>query len=279
MRWARWPSRRRRVDRLLAAHASGGLDPAEARAVNDEVAGDPALRAELDEIAGTLAAVRAARPRPTEEPDWDAMAREIGRACDDSAPPATPRGLRRFWPARPAAALTLTAAGAAALAVAIAIAGRLDREPDPPRPQSAQATAPAPRAGEVAAAEAVVDPAAEPAERDDDDDDEGEDALPDLGPGLDALSGDELAAFERALDREGAAEDAFVADLLAGPAETGTRSAVEALRDGGDDGDDDEPAIDPFRPPDALSIDDLADELPDEALDAIDRFLAEVQAG
>ncbi|HTE50454.1 MAG TPA: hypothetical protein VK698_06250, partial [Kofleriaceae bacterium] len=111
---------------LLAAHASGGLDPAEAAEVEAHVAAHPEARAELDAIARVLAEVRAAEPRPEREPDWDAMAGEIRRACFDQETSRRSRAgrlaalLPARWRAAPfAARLGAAAAGAAVVALAI----------------------------------------------------------------------------------------------------------------------------------------------------------------
>ncbi len=92
------------------------------------------------------------------------------------------------------------------------------------------------------------------------------------------LDSDELDRLEHTLDGETPPEDAFVADLLAAGRIDGFLDPTDRRDPYGDD-EDESPAIDPFQAPDYVPIDQLADELPDEAIEAIDRFLAEVQAG
>ena len=102
---------------------------------------------------------------------------------------------------------------------------------------------------------------------------------PDLrAPVLGDLSSDELERLEHTLDGEAAPEDAFVADLLAAGRIDGFADPTDR-RELHEADDDESPSIDPFQAPDYVPIDQLADELPDEAIEAIDRFLAEVQAG
>lgn len=271
------------ADELLSAYAVGGLAPAEAARVEAYLAEHPEARDELDEIARTLAAVRAAEPRPHGEPDWDAMAREIQRACIDE--PGAPRWQlwRRLWARRPVA---LAAAGAVAVALAFVLLSRgEDATPDAertaavdPRNRAAPAGGGHDGGARVESAAGDADSAGDGASSDDPADEVAV-ADPDLrAPVLGDLSSDELERLEDNLDGEAAPEDAFVADLLAAgrmdgfPDLTVRREIVEA-------DDDESPSIDPFQAPDYLPIDQLADELPDEAIEAIDRFLAEVQAG
>ncbi len=136
---------------LVAAYAAGGLDPAEAAKVEELLARDDDARAELIEIRKALAAVKAARPLPASEPDWDAMAREIRQACagDD---PAGPGWLARVaarlgmgevgrparWWARPVGltAIASGVAGAAAIAIAQATTTRPRRGSPTSAPRS-----------------------------------------------------------------------------------------------------------------------------------------------
>jgi hypothetical protein len=291
---------------LLSAYAAGGLAPAEAARVEAYLADHPAAREELDEIARTLAAVRAAQPRPHGEPDWDAMAREIQRACTDE--PAAPRWQlwRRLWARRPVA---LAAAGAVAVAlVVVALSRGDDAAPGSERTAGANgADRAAPSAGAtddgapVEQVARVEDGAAdEPALADEvaavdetsanevaaaDETSANEVAVadethPDLrAPVLGDLSSDELARLEHTLDGEAAAEDAFVADLLAAGHLDGLPDRADRRALFGEADDDESPSIDPFEAPDHVPIDQLADELPDEAIEAIDRFLAEAKAG
>jgi len=249
--------RRRRDDgELLAAHASGGLDAAEAARVEQHVAAHPEARAELEEIERTLAEVRAAAPRPSGEPDWDAMAREVRRACDDQ-----PAARRSWW--RPALAAGL--AGAAAIALLFSVTR--DEVPGSDAEHGPRAAAPEPAL--QPRVDAVEDPGQDP-----------DDAPADLrAPVLADLSGDELEQLEIALDDRDEPGDAFVADLLRADPVASPVAAMEP-DDGREPADDDEaPGIDPFQPPDYLPIDEMADQLPDDAIEAIDRYLAEVQAG
>ncbi|HWM88180.1 MAG TPA: hypothetical protein VNO33_20140, partial [Kofleriaceae bacterium] len=206
-----------------------------------------------EEIERTLAEVRAAAPRPSGEPDWDAMAREIRRACDDQ-----PVARRSWW--RPALAASL--AGAAAIAILIGVTR--DEAPGSRTEQAPRATAPVPVQPRV---DAVEDPVEDP------------DADELRAPVLADLSGDELEQLEIALDDRDEPGDAFVADLLRADPVASPVAAMEP-DDGREPADDDEaPGIDPFQPPDYLPIDEMADQLPDDAIEAIDRYLAEVQAG
>jgi hypothetical protein len=258
--------RDRRAAELLAAHAAGGLSPAETAEVEAYLAVHPEARAELDQIGRLLDDVRAAQPRVQDsEPDWDAMAREIGAACD-AAPPA-----RWWWRRLPARPVALATAGALAVVVAIAVLSRGD-QPTRPAGETAATTTPPRESAQPDRAAATEAP-------------DQDAALAELrDPVLGDLSGEELELLERDLDREAAPEDAFVGELLAaGLPEPAPESTDEAERTGGAESDlafdDDAPAIDPFQPPDYLPIDEMADELPDEAIEAIDRFLAEAHAG
>lgn len=96
------------VKKLLAAHASGGLDPSEAARVETYLEAHPEARAEHAALVLAIGEARAAAEPDGPEPDWDAMAADIARAC--AAAP-----VRRPWwrPARPAwlAAGAVAAAG------------------------------------------------------------------------------------------------------------------------------------------------------------------------
>lgn len=282
------------VAELLAAHAAGGLAPAEAARVEAYLAEHPEARAELDEITRTLAAVRAAEPRPHGEPDWDAMAREIQRACTGE-PGAPWWQVWRLWSRRPVA---LAASGAVAIALVFVALSRggdstQSRERsaavDPRYGRVAPDRGGAPGAGEASQGTADDDAANSASEgaaiagADDHGGDDlvAADSYPDLrAPVLGDLSNDELERLERALDGQAAPEDAFVADLLAaGPIDPGFSDPADRHDLYSEAEEDEAAAIDPFQPPDYVPIDQLADELPDEAIEAIDRFLAEVQAG
>ena len=84
-------------EELLAAHVSGGLDDREAAEVDALLAESSDARPEADAIARLLAEVRAAEPRPADEPDWSSMASAIQRACakEGNAPAATPGQVER----------------------------------------------------------------------------------------------------------------------------------------------------------------------------------------
>jgi len=273
------------ADELLSAYAVGGLAPAEAARVEAYVASHPEARDELDEIARTLAAVRAAEPRPHGEPDWDAMAREIQRACTDEPGARWWQLWRRPWARRP---VVLAAAGAVAVALAFVVLSRGEHAtPDAKRTAAVDPRGRAAPAGGGHDGGARVESAAGDADSADDgsSDDRGDDpadevavADPDLrAPVLGDLSSDELDRLEHTLDGEAAPEDAFVADLLAAGRIDGFPDPTDRREI--DEDDDESPSIDPFQAPDYVPIDQLADELPDEAIEAIDRFLAEVQAG
>jgi hypothetical protein len=143
------------------------------------------------------------------------------------------------WP-RPALALGGLAAAAAAAVLFIALRGERDGG-GAQRAASAPPVAPAPAAA---------------SEGDDD-------ALPELRePAIDELDDDEVAALDEELAADDLGDDGFIADLLA-PA-------------GDDDGDDEVPDVFDDHP---LTADELADELPPDAIEKLDRFLAEVSAG
>jgi hypothetical protein len=78
---------------------------------------------------------------------------------------------------------------------------------------------------------------------------------------VDELSADELADLDDELEADDLGDEGFIADLLAAGS--------------GDEGDG---ALDVFDD-DPLTADELADELPPDAIEKIDRFLAEVSAG
>ncbi len=273
---------KRRAEELIAAYADGGLTPDEAAEVEALLAASPAARAELEAVRRLIAEARGAEDNAA-EPDWDAMAREIQRACIDE--PGAPRWQlwRRLWARRPVA---LAAAGAMAVALAFVVLSRGD-DATPVAERTAavdRRDRAAPAGGghdDGARAESAAGDAdsADDGASSDDPADEVAVADPDLrAPVLGDLSSDELDRLEDNLDGEAAPEDAFVADLLAAgrtdgfPGLSFRREIVEA-------DDDESPSIDPFQAPDYVPIDQLADELPDEANEAIDRFLAEVQAG
>ncbi len=99
-------------------------------------------------------------------------------------------------------------------------------------------------------------PAAEPKE-------DADDPLPALRePEVDDLSADELADLDDQLEADDLGDDGFIADLLAT----------------GEGGDEDDGAFDVFDD-DPLTADELAEQLPPDAIEKIDRFLAEVSAG
>ena len=99
-------------------------------------------------------------------------------------------------------------------------------------------------------------------------------------PGADPAEGAALADLERVLGGDLAEADSFIADLLADSPEEGvggTGRAAEA--DGAQELALDDDPVDPFRAADPSALDRLADELDDQDLEALDRFLAEVHAG
>lgn len=226
----------KRTEDLLAAYADGGLAPDEAAEVEALLAKSPEARAELEAIRRLLGEARAAEERSS-EPDWDAMARAIHRACDAAPAP------RFAWLWRPRRVLALggvlLAAGAVALLLLHARGGD-----DQPAPRQAAVT--------PAAAEPMPTP-----------NDDGDDPLPALRePEVDDLSADELADLDNQLEADDLGDDGFIADLLAA----------------GDSGDEDDGAFDVFDD-EPLTADELADQLPPDAIEKIDRFLAEVSAG
>jgi anti-sigma factor RsiW len=231
---------KRRAEELIAAYADGGLTPDEAAEVEALLAASPAARAELEAVRRLIAEARGAEDNAA-EPDWDAMAREIQRACDQAPPP-------RFGWLRPRRMLAIGGLAAAATAAVLFVAlgpvgdggGAADR---------------ASRAAGEPAPPVAVSPPAEP------EDPTGEDALPALRePEVDELSADELAQLDDELARGDLGDDGFIADLLT--------PGGEADGDGFDVFDDQ-----------PLTADELAEDLPPDAIEKLDRFLAEVSAG
>jgi hypothetical protein len=280
----RWRSRPDPAE-LLAAHASGGLSPDEAAQVEAHLDEHPDARPELDAIAAAIAEVRAAEPRPADEPDWDGMAAEIQRACVESD--------RRWW--RLGRRWTAAALGGLAVTGAILMFTRTS----PPQPTAIRAR------DSLASGDAPVGPPPRTSVRE-----------PVSGASGGAPVGPLPAAPEPVLARTSpaapmAARDAARIETppdaspsglaLSDPASPGASglplsdrtspgASGSALADRrlpalepGDVADltedDDPPAIDPFGSADYLPVDLMADELPDEAIDAIDRLLAQVQAG
>ncbi len=232
----------KRPDELLAAYADGGLRPDEAAEVEALLASSPEARAELEAIRRLLADARGAGV-PEGDPDWDSMARAIHRACDE-APPS-----RFSWLWRPRRLALIGGLVAAATAVVLVFALRGDRDATQPR-----AAAVSPAAAERPAPAATGD-------------DESDDALPGLRePEVDELSADELADLDDELDRGDLGDEGFIADLLATP---GAGTHLSADETDGFDVFDDDP----------LTADELAEELPPDAIEKLDRFLAEVSAG
>jgi hypothetical protein len=287
-------------EELLAAHVSGGLDAGEAAEVEALLAESPDARAEADAIARLLAEVRAAEPRPVEEPDWGSVARAIQRACAEEggevpAEPASP-GDRPGWAARLHPARWLAArrairwpvgvVGAAAVAAAILFLTR---------PSPTATTSPASPPGRAADARPAADargsdptatPAVEgpPAQRDAVEDGDGEPAeelaFDPLGSPSDAAESEALADLERALGGDLAEGSSFIADLLDDSSEEARdRADREAAEGGAQELALDDDPVDPFRAAGPSALDRLADELDDQDLEALDRFLAEVHAG
>jgi hypothetical protein len=232
----------KRPDELLAAYADGGLRPDEAAEVEALLASSPEARAELEAIRRLLADARGVEA-PEGDPDWDSMARAIHRACDE-APPS-----RFSWLWRPRRLAAIGGLAAAATAVVLVFALRGDRDATQPR-----AAAVSPAAAERPAPAATGD-------------DESDDALPGLRePEVDELSADELADLDDELDKGDLGDEGFIADLLATP---GAGTHLSADETDGFDVFDDDP----------LTADELAEELPPDAIEKLDRFLAEVSAG
>ena len=237
---------RKRPDELLAAYADGGLRADEVAEVESLLAASPEARAELEAIRRLLADARGAGA-PEGEPDWDSMARAIHRACDE-APPS-----RFAWLWRPGRLVAIGGLAAAATAVVLVFALRGDRDATEPR---AAVVSPATAASDLPAPATTGD-------------EESDDALPGLRePEVDELSADELADLDDQLDNDDLGDQGFIADLLATP------SAGTHLSPPGDDAD----GFDVFAD-DPLTADELAEELPPDAIEKLDRFLAEVSAG
>ena len=130
--------------------------------------------------------------------------------------------------------------GLAAAALAALLFVALDRGGEERAPRAASEPA--------AARPAPADPAVE------------EEALPSLRePEVDELDDDELALLDDELAEDDLGDDGFIADLLTGAG-------------------DDQDGFDVFDE-EPLSADQLAEELPPDAIEKLDRFLAEVSAG
>ena len=232
---------KRRAEELIAAYADGGLTPNEAAEVEALLAASPEARAELEAVRRLIAEARGAEDSAA-EPDWDAMAREIQRACDQAPPP-------RFGWLRPRRMLVIGGLAAAATAAVLFVAL------GPVGDGGGGANRASRAADEPAAPVAVSPPAAEPQ------DPPGDEALPALRePEVDELSADELAQLDDELATGDLGDDGFIADLLT--------PGGEADGDGFDVFDDQ-----------PLTADELAEDLPPDAIEKLDRFLAEVSAG
>lgn len=224
---------------LIAAYADGGLSPEEAAEVEALLAASPEARAELEAVRRLIADARGAEDSAA-APDWDAMAREIQRACDQAPPPRS--GWLRL---RPMIAVGGLAAAATAALLFFALArtgGGEDRA-------AGAASEPAPP---VAISPPATDRESPP----------GEEALPALRePEVDELSADELALLDDELATGDLGDDGFIADLLTPGGEASDGDGFDVF--------DDQP----------LTADELAEDLPPDAIEKLDRFLAEVSAG
>lgn len=72
-------------EELLAAYADDGLDDDERRNVESFLSQNPEHAEELDALREVVAQVRELAPRPQAEPNWDRLAADISRACDEAA--------------------------------------------------------------------------------------------------------------------------------------------------------------------------------------------------
>ncbi|MCG8422883.1 MAG: hypothetical protein MJE77_33675 [Proteobacteria bacterium] len=70
-------------EELIAAYADKGLEGDERASVEDFLADHPQRRDDVAGVREVVARVRELAPRPDEEPNWERMAANIGRACDD----------------------------------------------------------------------------------------------------------------------------------------------------------------------------------------------------
>lgn len=195
---------RREPADLLSACLDGvaELTPDERRALDEQLAADPALRAEADETRALLGKLRELPPEGG-EPDWSALERAIG----DAVGPDLPRPWWRRW-RWIAPAMTLAAA-AAALVFWMRDPGRERAMPTAAPPPSSPLVAPATAEttetmalwldGEELEVELVADELlAAPWE-----DSDADDLLPALDLGwVDALDGEELQRAEEWLARK-----------------------------------------------------------------------------
>ena len=275
------PRRGRAARGVRGRRARPGRGGAQVEAL---LAAHPEARAELDAIARTLAAVRAAEPRPHGEPDWDAMAREIQRACIDEPAPR-PGGScgGGVGAATGRAGRGRRGGGGAGVRRAVARRRRHAAKPSRPRPWIS-ATALHPPGGGHDDGARVESAAGDAGSADDgasSDDPADEVAVADptcAHPCWAISAATSSIASSDTLDGEAAPEDAFVADLLGRrPHGRRPRTPTIAPRDRRAHDDESRRRSIPSRRPTTLPIDQLADELPDEAIDAIDRFLAEVR--
>jgi anti-sigma factor RsiW len=210
----------------------------------DEAAEVEALLAKSPEARAELEAIRRllAEARSAEARSSEPDWDQMARSIHSAALAAPAPRLAWLWrPRRVLAIGALAAVAAAAVLFVILRGGQPDRAP-----REAATTPVAP------AASAHTESAADP--------------LPALRePEVDELSADELADLEGELDADDLGDDGFIADLLAA----------------GDSGDEeaDEPEAFAVFDDNPLTADELADELPADAIEKIDRFLAEASAG
>lgn len=132
---------RDRSSALLAAYVDGvsELTADERRALEERLAGEPALRADAEQTRALLGQLRDLPPERTAEPDWAALERSILGAVGPGVPRPWWRRLGWRW-AVPAAAL---AVGAAILALVLRTPERAS-EPALARPAPAPRVEPTP---------------------------------------------------------------------------------------------------------------------------------------
>jgi hypothetical protein len=123
----------------LAAYADGGLDAEESKAVEAYLRAHPEAQRELAELERLLVDVRAAAPRPAQEPVWAEMAQSIERACAEAAAPRQRSlGARcAAWLAEATRPRLALAGGAAVVALALGASWLVRTSAPPVTPQVA----------------------------------------------------------------------------------------------------------------------------------------------
>ena len=250
-------------EELLSAYADGDLTVDEQRAVEAYLSRDPAARDELERFRDTLREVKSLSPSVRDEPSWDDIAAAISREVDAVEAERANTWPRRLWSwvkrPRVVAGFGMAAVAAAAIAVFVLRSGSGDT-------QSTQSPPP----DQIAAIELDPDFAKSliPADGN----------RPEQVAELDDLDEAELDALlvGLSLDGDDESQDDVLGDLLGADDDilspqardewTGGDSEIEYATGLG---------VDMFE---EVNYDWL-DDLDEDALDALDRYLSSIQAG